>query len=87
LYSPSVAVGRTPISIVKVSGWPSPGKIADVELGVADGMDAGRRRSPRGTSGPSRPRTVSSRTLSRPMRWITTGGGTLPLRKPGMRRF
>ena len=36
---------------------------------------------------PIAPRTVSSSTLSRPMRWITTGGGTLPLRKPGMRRF
>src|SRR5439155_16561055 len=31
--------------------------------------------------------TVSSSTVSRPMRRMTTGGGTLPLRKPGMRRL
>ena len=30
-------------------------------------------------------RTASSSTASRPTRWMITGGGTLPLRKPGMR--
>ena len=32
-------------------------------------------------------RTASSSTASRPTRWMITGGGTLPLRKPGMRRL
>ena len=31
----------------------------------------------------SESRTACSSTASRPMRWITIAGGTLPLRKPG----
>ena len=47
LYSPSVAVGRTPISIENVSGWPCGGQLAEVELRLADrddrgGVDRGR---------------------------------------------
>ena len=34
---------------------------------------------------PSELRSASSSTASRPRRRITTGGGTLPLRKPGTR--
>ena len=33
----------------------------------------------------SESRTACSSTASRPIRWITIGPGTLPLRKPGIR--
>ena len=36
---------------------------------------------------PSDSRTASSSTASRPTRWMTTGGGALPARKPGTRRL
>ena len=86
LYSPSVAVGRTPISMVKVSGWPSPGRSPTSSSGSPTGWMPAASIASR-YQRPIAPRTVSSSTLSRPMRWITTGGGTLPLRKPGIRRF
>ena len=41
LYSPSSAFGRTPISIENFSGSPSLGQLAEVEVGLADGDDAG----------------------------------------------
>jgi hypothetical protein len=36
---------------------------------------------------PIEPRTASSSTASRPTRWMTTGAGALPARKPGTRRL
>ena len=81
-----MASGRTPISIEKRSGSPSPGSSARLRSG-----------SPTGTTfAPSiaaeyQPaidsRTASSSTASRPTRWMITGGGTLPVRKPGTRRL
>ena len=86
LYSPSLAVGRTPISIEKRSGSPSPGSSPRSRLGLADRDDRRRRRWRRVYQPPIDSRTASSSTASRPTRWMITGGGTLPLRKPGMRR-
>ena len=45
-----------------------------------------RRRSRPSTRRRATPRTASSSTASRPTRLMITGGGTLPLRKPGTRR-
>src|SRR4051794_1841864 len=36
---------------------------------------------------PRESRTASSSTAARPTRWMTTGGGALPARKPGTRRL
>ena len=59
------------------------GQVAEVERRGRRPARCRRRRSRRSTSAPSASRTASSSTASRPRRWITTGGGTLPLRKPG----
>ena len=79
------ALGRTPISIVKVSGWPCGGRSPSLTSGSPTGWMPAASIASR-YHWPSAPRTASSRTASRPKRWMTTGGGTLPLRKPGIRR-
>ena len=84
LYSPSSAFGRTPISIENVSGSPSPGMSPTFSSGSPTGaMPASSIAAT--YQRPSEERIVSSSTASRPMRRMTTGGGTLPLRNPGMR--
>ena len=58
------------------------GQVAEVEVGIADGRDA-RVVDRVEYQRPSESRTVSSRTASRPTRWMTIGGGTLPRAEPG----
>ena len=84
LYSPSVAVGRTPISIENVSGWPWPGSSPMSSCGSPTGTIAAASIAAE-YQAPIESRTASSSTASRPMRLITTGAGALPARKPGTR--
>ena len=83
---PSVAVGRTPTSMENCSGLPSSGRSPRSSLGSPTGSTPAssmactyQRESPS--------RTASSSSALRPTRRMTTGGGTLPLRNPGMRRL
>jgi len=84
-YSPSVATGRTPISNENSSGAPASGMSGKSRSGSPTGTmpDASTALE---YQRPSEERTASSRTASRPTWRITTGGGILPLRKPGRRR-
>ena len=63
------------------------GQLGQVEVGLADRDD----RSAPSIAAVYQPaidsRTASSSTASRPTRWMITGGGTLPVRKPGTRRL
>ena len=81
-YSPSSAFGRTPTSIEKTSSSPSPGSCSTSSFGSPT---VGRPDSTiaRSYHSGSESRIACSSTASRPMRWMTSCGGTLPLRKPG----
>jgi hypothetical protein len=86
LYSPSRALGRTPISIANVSGPPSAGAPVTSRRGwptnaIPASSSAVRHQRFRPSC------TARSTTVSRPRRCITIGGGTLPLRKPATRRL
>ncbi len=83
LYSPSVAAGRTPISIEKLSASPSAGGSPRSSFGSPTGLMPEVSIASRYQS-TSVSRIASSSTASRPMRWMTSAGGTLPLRKPGI---
>ena len=85
LYSPRVALGRTPISIEKVSGWPCSGRPPRSRFGSPTGAIRASSMAAEYQAG-RWSRTVSSRTASRPMRWMTIGAGALPGRNPGTRR-
>ena len=84
LYSPSVASGRTPISIEKFSGWPCDGSSPRSSSGSPTGTIAASSIAAEYQS-PIESRTASSSTASRPTRLMTTGAGALPARKPGTR--
>ena len=81
-----MAVGRTPISIAKVSGWPWRGSSPMSSAGSPTGTIAASSIAALYHE-PIESRTASSSTASRPIRWITIGGGALPARKPGTRRL
>ena len=82
-----MAVGRTPISIEKASGSPWPGT-SSAKLMSGSPMGAMPAVSMASMyHSLSEERSASSNTASRPRRRMTTGGGTLPLRKPGMRSW
>ena len=81
-YSPSSALGSTPISIENSSASPCGGRSPSSTCGSPTGtMPAVSIASEYQLESVSR--TASSSTASRPMRWITSGAGTLPRRKPG----
>ena len=81
-----MAVGRTPISIENVQRLALVGQVAEVELGVADRRDAGvvDRACTYQPASARADGLVEHGLAARPA-GCTTGGGTLPLRKPGMR--
>ena len=84
LYSPSVAVGRTATSIENESSSPASGSEGTSSFGSPTGVIP-VSMSARSYHSGSESRSACSRTASRPTRWMTSCGGTLPLRKPGMR--
>ncbi len=82
LYWPSSAFGSTPISIENSSAWPCGGSSPRSSCGSPTGtMPALSIASEYQLESVSR--TASSSTTSRPIRWMTSGAGTLPRRKPG----
>ena len=85
LYSPSLAGGRTPTSNLKASGSPSESGVATISmLGSPIGLIPVSSNARSYHSG-SASRIASSKTGAKPSRWITSEGGALPWRKPGIR--
>ena len=85
MYSPSSAIGRTPTSNLKLSGSPAASGVATISMfGSPIGVTAESSSACSYQSGRAS-RIASSSTGPKPSRWITSDGGALPLRKPGMR--
>ena len=79
-----MAFGRTPISIEKRSGSPSPGRSVMSRSGSPTGTIFAASMAAE-YHWPIESRTASSSTAWRPTRWMITGGGILPGRKPATR--
>ena len=78
-----LAFGRTPTSIEKARSSPSAGRSPTSSLGSPIGLMPLSIRARSYHSG-NESRSACSTTASRPIRWITIWGGTLPLRNPGI---
>ena len=61
------------------------GRGDDLDAGVADRADAGARAGPARTTRAATRGSPPASTAPKPSRWITSEGGALPLRKPGIR--